>query len=66
MLIAANAGKRREAGPSSRGVAAPGVALSKKQKSKWKSKQVFEELLSAENPGWCRLSDCHNAALLFH
>jgi hypothetical protein len=74
MLIVANAGKRRKARRSSSRIADPGaginvdvgVALSKKQKSKWQSKQVFERNCSR----WIGESRCfrvcHNAALLFH
>lgn len=48
-------------------VAGRRVALSKKQKSKWESKQVFLELLLADGriPSWflsSPLSYCHKAA----
>jgi len=64
--------KTSEAGVSSRVAAGAGVALSKKQKSKWESKQVFKELLSTDGKGIPalvsspRLEDRHNVALLFH
>ncbi|TGZ51530.1 Uncharacterized protein DBV15_09096 [Temnothorax longispinosus] len=53
MLIAANVGKRwkPESFFEGRGMAGAGIALSEKQKSKWESKQVFEELLSTDGKG---------------
>lgn len=64
--------KTPEAGASSRIATGAGIALSKKQKSKWESKQVFEELLLTNGKGipvqvgFPRLEDRHNTALLFH
>lgn len=55
--------KMLETGVSSRVATDAGIALSKKQKSKWESKQVFEKLLSTDGKeipvpvGFPRLED---------